>query len=93
MKAHGTETAHRAAAELALLLGATGYRADSPIAKTHRDLGGLLYADGIHDSLYRTAGKHHTTFRPPPVPHPRPESPAAPAQVTTQLGDPAALLT
>lgn len=59
MKAHGIDTAHQAAAELALLLGAAGYRADSPIAKTCRDLGGLLCADGIHDSLYRSAGKHH----------------------------------
>ncbi len=71
MKAHGVDTAHQAVAELALLLGAVGYRADSPIAKTHRDLGGLLYADGIHDSLYRAAGRRHTAFR-LPVPHPRP---------------------
>lgn len=61
MKAHGIDTANQAAAELALLLGAVGYRADSPVAKIRRDLGGLLYADGIHDSLYRTAGKQHTT--------------------------------
>jgi hypothetical protein len=60
MKAHGIDTANQATAELALLLGAVGFRADSPIAKTRRDLNGLLYADGIHDSLYRTAGKHHT---------------------------------
>jgi alkylation response protein AidB-like acyl-CoA dehydrogenase len=60
MKAHGIDTAHQTAAELALLVGASGFRADSPIAKTRRDLGGLLYADGIHDSLYRTAGQHHT---------------------------------
>jgi alkylation response protein AidB-like acyl-CoA dehydrogenase len=61
MKAHGIDTAHQAAAELGLLLGAAGYRADSPIAKIRRDLEGLLIADGIHDSLYRSAGKHHTT--------------------------------
>lgn len=75
MKAHGIDTAHRVVSELALLYGAAGYRADSPIAKTHRDLGGLLYADGIHDSLYRTAGKHHTTFKlllPQPRQLPRP---------------------
>lgn len=59
MKAHGIDTANSSAAELALLLGAAGFRADSQIAKTRRDLNGLLYADGIHDSLYRTAGKHH----------------------------------
>jgi alkylation response protein AidB-like acyl-CoA dehydrogenase len=61
MKAHGIDTANSTAAELALLLGAEGFRADCQIAKTRRDLGGLLYADGIHDSLYRTAGKHHIT--------------------------------
>jgi alkylation response protein AidB-like acyl-CoA dehydrogenase len=70
MKAHGIDTAHQAAAELGLLLGAAGYGADTPIAKTRRDLEGLLIADGIHDSLYRSAGKHHTT-RPPAIPEPR----------------------
>jgi len=38
--------------------------------KTGRDLGGLLYADGIHDALNRTAGKHHT-MPVPTVPEPR----------------------
>jgi alkylation response protein AidB-like acyl-CoA dehydrogenase len=70
-KAHGVDVAHGAVAELALLLGAAGFRADSPIAKTHRDLNGLLYADGIHDSLYRAAGKHHITACEAPVPEPR----------------------
>jgi hypothetical protein len=70
MKAHGIDTAHSVADELALLLGAAGYRADSFVGKTCRDLGGLQYADGIHDSLYRTAGKHHVAQR-PPVPIPR----------------------
>lgn len=60
MKALGVDTANQAAAELALLLGAAGFRADCQIAKIRRDLSGLLYADGIHDSLYRTAGRHHT---------------------------------
>jgi alkylation response protein AidB-like acyl-CoA dehydrogenase len=91
MKAHGIDTAYRAVAELALLLGAAGCRADSPIAKTHRDLGGLLYADGIHDSLYRTAGKHHTAFR-PPVPKPRLASPTATEPLTPGSGDPAAVV-
>ncbi|TCO61085.1 acyl-CoA dehydrogenase family protein [Actinocrispum wychmicini] len=63
MKAHGIDTANSTAAELALLLGAAGFRADCQTAKTRRDLNGLLYADGIYDSLYRTAGKHHTTER------------------------------
>ncbi|WP_067537917.1 acyl-CoA dehydrogenase family protein [Nocardia crassostreae] len=70
MKAHGIDTAHQAATELAQLLGAAGYRADSPIAKARRDLGALLIADGIHDTLYRSAGKHHTT-RTPTVAEPR----------------------
>ncbi|MFI5930590.1 acyl-CoA dehydrogenase family protein [Actinoplanes sp. NPDC051494] len=61
MKAHGIDTAHHAAGELGLLLGAAGYQADSPIAKIRRDLEGLLIADGIHDSLYRSAGIRHTT--------------------------------
>ena len=77
MKAHGIDTAHQAAAELGLLLGAAGYRADTPIAKTRRDLEGLLIADGIHDSLYRSAGKHHTT-RPPAIPEPRQQPVAMP---------------
>ncbi|MET8763537.1 hypothetical protein [Lentzea sp. NPDC004782] len=62
-KAHGIDTANSAAAELALLLRASGFRADCQTAKTRRDLSGLLYADGIHDSLYRTAGKQHATTR------------------------------
>jgi alkylation response protein AidB-like acyl-CoA dehydrogenase len=60
-KAHGVDTAHDVTTELALLLGAAGFRHDSPMAKTRRDLAGLLMADGIHDSLYRSAGRHHTT--------------------------------
>lgn len=76
MKAHGVDTAYQTTAELALLLGATGFQATSPIAKTRRDLTGLLYADGIHDSLYRTAGKHHTTLpidTASPQPHGKPQ--------------------
>lgn len=65
MKAHGIDTANQATAKLALLLGAVGFCAHSQIAKTRRDLNGLLYADGIHDSLYRTAGKHHTALTVP----------------------------
>ncbi|MBB5801264.1 alkylation response protein AidB-like acyl-CoA dehydrogenase [Saccharothrix ecbatanensis] len=78
-KAHGVDTADSAAAELALLLGAAGFRADCLTAKTRRDLGGLLYADGIHDSLFRAAGRHHTTTRDDTViPVPRPEAESAP---------------
>jgi len=48
MKAHGVDTANQTTAELALLLGATGYRADSPIAKTLRDLNGLERLIGLN---------------------------------------------
>lgn len=57
VKAHGADTAYRAASELALLIGAAGFTADSRTAKVRRDLNALLYADGIHDSLYRSAGR------------------------------------
>jgi alkylation response protein AidB-like acyl-CoA dehydrogenase len=71
MKAHGIDTANQASAELALLLGASGFRADSQISKTRRDLNGLLYADGIHDALYRTAGLRHTSPSTARLPAPR----------------------
>ncbi|WP_143532309.1 acyl-CoA dehydrogenase family protein [Saccharothrix sp. ALI-22-I] len=70
-KAHGIDTANASTAELALLLGAAGFRHDCQTAKTRRDLAGLLYADGIHDSLYRMAGKHHTEDHHTAVPAPR----------------------
>ena len=38
--------------------------ADSKLAKARRDLNGLLYADGIHDSLYRAVGRA-VIIRPP----------------------------
>jgi alkylation response protein AidB-like acyl-CoA dehydrogenase len=56
-KAHGVDVAYATASELALLAGAPGFAADSQLAKARRDLNGLLYADGIHDSLYRTVGR------------------------------------
>lgn len=55
-KAHAVDTAHQAVTDLAPLIGAAGFQATSPIAKAHHDLAGLLYADGIHDSLYRSGG-------------------------------------
>jgi alkylation response protein AidB-like acyl-CoA dehydrogenase len=55
-KAHAVDTAHQAVHDLAPLVGATGYRRASAIAKARADLTGLLYADGIHDSLYRSGG-------------------------------------
>ncbi|MER6075495.1 acyl-CoA dehydrogenase [Streptomyces sp. NPDC001817] len=57
VKVHGVETAHRAVQDLAPLVGASGFRADSPISRARTDLGGLLYADGIHDALLRSVGR------------------------------------
>jgi alkylation response protein AidB-like acyl-CoA dehydrogenase len=74
IKAHGADTAHAAASELTLLTGATGFRAGSPLAKAIGDLGALRYADGIHDSLYRAAGRVLTTAGqavPAAIPPPR----------------------
>jgi alkylation response protein AidB-like acyl-CoA dehydrogenase len=60
-KAHGVDAAYQAASELALLAGAAGFTAESRTAVTRSDLNALLYADGIHDSLYRTAGRDITS--------------------------------
>ena len=57
VKAYGVDAAYRAVSELALLAGARGFVAGSATAKAVRDLNALLYADGIHDSLYRAAGR------------------------------------
>jgi alkylation response protein AidB-like acyl-CoA dehydrogenase len=62
VKAHGIDVAHQAVAELALLAGASAFVEDSRLAKAHADLNALLYADGIHDSLYRSAGRDLTTL-------------------------------
>lgn len=60
-KAHGVDAAYQAASELALLAGAAGFTAESRTAVTRSDLNALLYADGIHDTLYRTAGRDITS--------------------------------
>lgn len=57
VKAHGVDVANRVVSELALLAGASGFVAGCATAKAVRDLNALLYADGIHDSLYRAAGR------------------------------------
>ncbi len=57
VKAHSVDAACRAAAEVGLLAGALGYQAGHRIDKTRRDLDGLRYADGIHEELYRAAGR------------------------------------
>ncbi|GAA2375288.1 hypothetical protein GCM10010170_078720 [Dactylosporangium salmoneum] len=56
-KAAGVDVAYRAVTDLAPLLGAAGFQRNSQIAKARADLTGLLYADGIHDSLYRSGGR------------------------------------
>jgi alkylation response protein AidB-like acyl-CoA dehydrogenase len=61
-KAHGVDIAYQAASELALLAGAAGFTAESRTAITRADLNALLYADGIHDTLYRTAGRDITSL-------------------------------
>ncbi len=75
-KAHGVDTAHTSASELALLTGASGFVAGSRLAKTLSDLSALRYADGIHDSLYRAAGRVLTNTRP-----------VVPATVRAALGE------
>ncbi|MEW1838552.1 acyl-CoA dehydrogenase family protein [Nonomuraea angiospora] len=65
VKAHGVDVAYTTTSELTLLVGASGFMAESALAKTRRDLNGLLYADGIHDTLYRTAGRTLTTAAQP----------------------------
>jgi alkylation response protein AidB-like acyl-CoA dehydrogenase len=63
IKAHAVDTAHSAASDLTLLAGAAGFTVASPLEKAGRDLHALLYADGIHDSLYRAAGRVLTAPR------------------------------
>lgn len=57
VKAYGVDTAYRTVSELALLAGASGFVEGCATAKAVRDHNALLYADGIHDSLYRAAGR------------------------------------
>jgi alkylation response protein AidB-like acyl-CoA dehydrogenase len=61
VKAHAADIAYHAASELALLEGAAGFTASSLAVKVRADLNALLYADGIHDSLYRSAGRNLLT--------------------------------
>jgi hypothetical protein len=81
VKAHAADIAYQAASELALLEGAAGFTANSLAVKVRADLNALLYADGIHDSLYRSAGRSLITnavqalpgTAAAPVPRPRDE--------------------
>ncbi len=63
IKAHAVDMAHSAASDLTLLAGAAGFTGTSPLEKAGRDLHALQYADGIHDSLYRSAGRALTAPR------------------------------
>jgi hypothetical protein len=56
-KAHAVDVANAAVADLAPLAGASGCTVGSSLEKAGRDLRALLYADGIHDSLYRAVGR------------------------------------
>lgn len=88
-KAFGVETARDVADELVVLTGAAGFTAGSRLQKIRRDLDALRYADGMHDSLNRSAGQQllsahlnapegpdHDLTAPAPVPEPRREQPA-----------------
>ncbi|WP_198586871.1 acyl-CoA dehydrogenase family protein [Glycomyces xiaoerkulensis] len=66
-KAHGVDVAVQAVDRLAPLIGAVGFQRSHPIAKARSDLAALQYADGIHDSLYRSAGKSLLDGVPEPV--------------------------
>jgi alkylation response protein AidB-like acyl-CoA dehydrogenase len=61
IKAHAVDAAHAAASDLTPLAGAAGCAVGSPLEKAGRDLRAFMYADGIHDSLYRAAGRALTT--------------------------------
>ena len=65
VKAHAVDTANAVLADLAPLAGASGCAVGSPLEKAARDLRALQYADGIHDSLYRAAGR--AMIKPPCV--------------------------
>jgi alkylation response protein AidB-like acyl-CoA dehydrogenase len=68
VKAHGADAAYQVASELALLAGAAWFTAESRTAKIRADLNALLYADGIHDSLYRAVGRALVTPERPGTP-------------------------
>jgi alkylation response protein AidB-like acyl-CoA dehydrogenase len=56
-KATGVATAHRAANELPLLVGAFGFQDGHRLVKARHDLDALLLADGIGEELLRSAGR------------------------------------
>jgi alkylation response protein AidB-like acyl-CoA dehydrogenase len=66
-KAHAVDVAHAAAAEVTLLAGASGFQDASQLQKALGDLAAFRYADGIHDELYRAAGRASITPSTGPV--------------------------
>ena len=60
------DTANPLVGKRPLPIGASGFQAGSRLSKARADLGGLLYADGIHDSLFRSAGRTLTSAAPDP---------------------------
>jgi alkylation response protein AidB-like acyl-CoA dehydrogenase len=56
-KAHGVDAACRSVARLAPLIGAAGFQREHPVMRAQLNLAALRFADGIHDSLYRSGGK------------------------------------
>jgi alkylation response protein AidB-like acyl-CoA dehydrogenase len=79
-KAHAVDAAFGIVDELAPFTGAAGFTATSPLVKIRAGLSALRYADGIHDSLYRSAGKTLLAATPASapaavIPLPRPAEP------------------
>jgi alkylation response protein AidB-like acyl-CoA dehydrogenase len=56
-KASGVDAACRTVGELVPLVGASGFAAGSRLVKVRNDLAALMFADGVHDSLYRAGGR------------------------------------
>jgi alkylation response protein AidB-like acyl-CoA dehydrogenase len=79
-KAGAVDTALSVTDELVPFTGAAGFAAVSPLVKIRADLAALRYADGIHDSLYRSAGKSLLAGTPSPAP-----SPAVPLPRSAEL--------
>jgi alkylation response protein AidB-like acyl-CoA dehydrogenase len=65
-KAHGVDQARAATDELVVLIGATGFTAGHRLQKIWCDLAALRYADGLHDSLYLSAGRCLLDLAPTP---------------------------
>ncbi len=57
VKANSVDIACRLVSDLTTIAGARSYQAHEKLGKVQRDLQGLLFADGVHDALYRAAGR------------------------------------